>query len=213
VTSYDSARKNPRWTSWEVSSAWLGTAERSTTFRADPDLPSSLAQAASSDYSKSGYQQGHLCPSADRTSSDAVNEATFVFTNVVPQTAASNIGSWKSLETEERALVAAGDHVFVIAGPLYAADATEHTIGAGVAVPTSMFKVVVALHGDHPAAGDVTTSTRVIAVDIPNTNAVSGNYRNYRTTLGDLEKRTGFHLLSDVAPGVHEALTTAIDTL
>lgn len=210
VTSYDSRRKNPRWTSWEITSDWLGSAERSATFRRDRDLSSALPQATGEDFEASGFHQGHVCPSADRTKSDAVNEATFVFTNVVPQTAASNLGTWRTLENEERALVAEGHHVFVIAGSLYE---TERTIGDGVAVPSSMFKVVVALRGDHPVPADVTASTRIIAVDVPNTTAVAGNYRNYRTTLADLERRTGFHLLSDVPAAVHDELATSVDAL
>ena len=203
VTSYDSRRRNPRWASWELTREWIGTADRTSSFRRDPDLSPSLPQATRSDFSLSGYQQGHLCPSADRTRSATVNAATFVFTNVVPQTTASNLGTWKTLENEERALVDEGQHVFVVAGTLFADD---RTIGDGVAVPSSMFKVVVALAGAHPVPADVTASTRVIAVDIPNTNDVAGNYRNYETTIAELETRTGFRFLSDVDPAVHDAL-------
>lgn len=206
VTSYDSKRKGPRWTSWELTNEWLGTADRSPRFRHDDET--TLPQPTSSDFSLSGYQQGHVCPSADRTKSDAVNQATFVFTNVVPQTAASNLGTWKTLENEERSLVAEGHHVFVIAGPLYEA---EKTIGAGVAVPTSLFKVVIALRSanEHPTAAEVSAVTPIIAVDIPNTNDVAGNYSLYQTTITAIEAKTGFHLLSDVAPAVHDALATA----
>lgn len=206
VTSYDSKRKGPRWTSWEVTNDWLGPAERSSSFHRDSET--TLPQPTGSDFSLSGYEQGHVCPSADRTKSDAVNQATFVFTNVVPQTSASNRGTWKTLENEERSLVAEGNHVFVIAGPLYESD---KTIGAGGAVPTSLFKVVIALRStaEHPTAAEVDAATPIIAVDIPNTNEVAGNYSLFKTTIHDIEAKTGFHLLSDVAPAVHDALSSA----
>jgi endonuclease G len=209
VLSFDGQRKNPRWTSWELSGAWIGSASRTSSFKLDPDLPSSIPQPTNADFTGSGFQRGHLCPSADRTKSANDNAATFVFTNVVPQTGASNMGPWESLERTERSLVDAGSHAFIIAGSLYAND---HTIGAGVAVPTSMFKVVVVMSGAHPTPADVTTATRVIAVEIPNTDQVSGDFRGYRTSFGDLERKTGFRFLSDVAPAVHDVLAARIDT-
>lgn len=96
------------------------------------------AQARDSDYTNSGFDRGHLCPSADRTITDPDNDATFVLTNVVPQTHASNAGP--SLEDEARQLATAGKHLWIIEGPLYGA--TQQNIGTGVAVPVSMFKVV-----------------------------------------------------------------------
>lgn len=209
VVSFDSTRKNPRWTSWELTKAWLGPTSRAESFEPDPTLPAGMPQAKESDYAHSGYDRGHICPSADRTDSKADNDSTFEFTNAVPQTVESNTGTWESLERYERSLVAdAGKHLFIIAGSRYEA---EQTIGAAVSIPTSMFKVIVVLDGDHPTAADVTTSTRVIAVDIPNTHAVHGSWTGYRTTFGTLESQTGLKFLSDVAPSIHDALARQQD--
>ena len=193
VVSFDSTRKNPRWTSWELTKKWLGATARSLEFEPDPTLPATLPQAKEADYAHSGYDRGHICPSADRTDSKADNDSTFEFTNAVPQTVESNTGTWETLETEERDLVTAGHHVFIIAGSRYAA---ETTIGAGVAVPTSMFKVVVVMDGDDLGPSDVTTSTRVVSVDIPNTHDVHGDWSGYRTTFGAARTRDrpSFHV-------------------
>jgi endonuclease G len=206
VASYDSVKKNPRWTSWELTSAWMGNTDRSDNWIRD--AATTFAQATNSDYSGSGYQRGHICPSADRTRNTADNQATFLFTNVVPQTAESNTAVWESLETQERTL-ARSNHVFITAGSIY--EGATHTIGHGVRVPSSMFKVVVVMQGAHPLPSDVTTSTRVIAVEIPNTHTVSGNWSRYTTSLEALEAKTGFHFLSDVDPAVHDALASQVD--
>ena len=206
VTSFDSTRKTPRWTSWEVTSKWLGSTGRTTQFSKDADL--SFPQATNADYTGSGYQRGHICPSGDRTSTVADNAATFVFTNAVPQTAASNTGTWETLEAETRSFAKAGSHVFVVAGSIFA---DTRTIGAGVAIPTSMFKVVVLMSGDHPVPSEVTRTTRVIAVEIPNTTTVSGSYKSFRVKFADLEAKTGFRFLSDVVPAVHDALAQVVD--
>jgi endonuclease G len=208
VASFDSQRKNPRWTSWELTTAWLGSSGRSPAFKADSLLPQTVPQPINSDFTGSGYQRGHICPSGDRTDSVTDNESTFVFTNVVPQTAESNTGTWESLERTERTLVQSGSHVFIIAGSIYDGNTT---IGSGVAVPSSMFKVVVVMTGAHPTPADVTTSTHVISVEIPNTTSVSGDFTRYRTSFGALEAKTGFRFLSDVPDAVHDALASHVD--
>ena len=207
VGSYDSTKKNPRWTSWELTAQWLGSQDRTDNWKNDNTL--SFAQATSSDYSGSGYQRGHICPSGDRTKNATDNQNTFLFSNVVPQTSESNTVVWESLETQSRTL-ARSNHVFVVAGSIY--EGTPKKIGRDVAVPSSMFKVVVVMSGAHPLPSEVTTSTRVIAVEIPNNHSVSGNWSRYKTTLSSLETKTGFHFLSDVDPAVHDALATQVDS-
>ena len=208
VTSFDSTRKNPRWTSWELTTKWIGNTGRTGTFGPDPQLPTAFPQASNSDYSGSGFERGHICPSGDRTDTVADNGATFVFTNAVPQTAASNTGTWETLEADERNFAKAGNHVFIVAGSIYA---DTKTIGNGVAVPTSMFKIVVLLSGASPRPSDVTPQTRVISVEIPNTTTVTGSYKSYRVKFADLEAKTGFRFLSDVAPALHDALAQTVD--
>ena len=209
VMSYDSVRKNPRWTAWELTTAWLGTTPRSPGFGADPLLPKTMSEPSEADYLHSGFDIGHLCPSADRTANVADNESTFVFTNAVPQTSASNTGTWETLEGYTRAIAKAGKHVFIMAGSIY--DDTKTMGQDQVAVPTSMWKVVVVLQGDHPLPTDVTPTTRVIAVDIPNTTTVTGDFKGYRVSFGSLERKTGLKLLADVPKAVHDALAVKVD--
>ena len=50
------------------------------------------------DYSNSGFDRGHLCPSADRTTSKKENEGTFLMTNIYPQSPNLNQQTWRFLE-------------------------------------------------------------------------------------------------------------------
>lgn len=211
VSSYDSTKKNARWVSWELTTKWLGSAERSDSWATDRDLAPGIPQAVNSDFTNSGFQRGHLCPSADRTKNDTDNRATFVFTNAVPQTAESNTGTWLTLENEERTLArVTNNHVFVVAGTIYSG--TPRKIGNGVSVPSSLFKVVVVMEGARPVPSEVTPTTRVIAVEIPNNTTVSGNYRRYRTSIESLEQKTGYRFLADADPAVHDALAPRVDS-
>lgn len=209
VLSYDTLRKTPRWVSWRLDTSWLGTATRASSFRRDAQLPTTAGQARDEDFRNSGFERGHLCPSADRTNTDPDNDATFVFTNVVPQTRASNGGTWATLEDEARAQARLGKTVFLVAGPVFGV--TSQFIGAGVPVPTATFKIAVIVDGPVGLVPPVTTSTRVIAVLVPNTTSVSGSWRAFRVSVRSIEQATGFDFLADVPRAVQDVVEARVD--
>ena len=58
----------------------------------------------------------------------------------------------------------------------------------------------------------ITPDTRVIAVDIPNTQAASAlPWGDYRTTVNSIEASTGYDLLNLVAATVQEELEAVVD--
>ena len=74
--SYNAGAGGPNWVAWHVSLSDLGRVGRGT-FRPDPLLPAQY-QVRPNDYRGSGYDRGHLCPSADRTSSREANDTNNV---------------------------------------------------------------------------------------------------------------------------------------
>ena len=57
------------------------------------------------DYTSSGYDRGHLCPSADRTDTETNNDLVFFMSNVLPQASVNNSGVWLQFENYCRSLV------------------------------------------------------------------------------------------------------------
>ena len=88
--SYHRDRGIPNWVSWHLSTDWRGSAARKDDFRPDATLPAGWYQVKSTSYTGSGFDRGHLCPSADRTSTVADNSATFLMTNMMPQAPRNN---------------------------------------------------------------------------------------------------------------------------
>ena len=80
------------------------------------------------------------------------------------------------------------------------------TIGKGVAVPKSFFKIVVVLEkGQGPR--DVQASTPIIAVIMPNeTGIMEQDWEKYRTSVDEIEKRTGYEFLSAVPESVQRVI-------
>ena len=215
--SYHRDRGIPNWVSWHLSSDWRGSAARQDDFRPDASLPTGWYQVQSSSYTGSGFDRGHLCPSADRTSTVADNSATFLMTNIMPQAPRNNQQTWANLEDYCRDQLATGNEVYVIAGS-YGRGGTGTngylmTLDQGrVTVPARCWKVVVILPTGPDDATRVTVGTRVIAIDTPNDNNISTTWGTYRSSVDAIEAATGLDILSAVPTAVQQAVEARIDT-
>ena len=208
--SYNNTTREPNWVSWNLTSADVGTSGRSTNFFQDTTLPAGFYQVLTSDYSGSGYDRGHMCPSGDRTITEADNEATFFMTNMIAQSPDNNQGVWANFESECRSIAAAGNEVLIISGPSGYAGAT---IATGVAIAGYTWKIAVVVPlGSGTAVSRITNTTRVIAIKIPNIAGVrSTPWQNYITTAGQIESDTGYTFFTELPASVATALRAKIE--
>ncbi|HEX8656203.1 MAG TPA: DNA/RNA non-specific endonuclease [Hymenobacter sp.] len=214
--SYSRDKGKPNWVSWHLSQDWIGSTSRQDNFAGDITLPSGWYRAGSSSYSGSGFDRGHVCPSADRTGSVADNSATFLMTNMMPQAPVNNQRTWAGLETYARTLVNQGNEVYIVAGS-YGRGGTGSngyatTISNGrITVPSNCWKVVVVLPEGDDDASRVTTDTRVIAVDMPNSNSIGTAWGSYRTSVDAIEEATGYDILSAVSEAAQSTIEAQVD--
>lgn len=205
------------WVSWHLGASDLGNAARQDDFRADTDLPSGWYQVKMSDYSSSGFDRGHNCPSADRTATVADNSATFLMSNMMPQAPNNNQQTWGNLEDYCRTLVRAGNELYIVCGS-YGRGGTgsagyQMTIASGrVTVPSNCWKVVVVLPTGGNDVSRITSSTRVIAINTPNNNSLSSAWGGYRTTVDAIEAASGLDLLSALPMSVQSAVEARTDS-
>ena len=204
VLSYNSERNLANWVAWRLDATDLGTFERTDHFRSETDLPTTFYHVKSSDYTNSGFDRGHLCPSADRTATAAANDTTFLMTNMHPQLHALNAGAWSEMETFERSLAVPGKNVYIVAGPLF--PTTPSTIGHGVQVPSASYKVMIVLNsGEGPS--DVTTTTPIYAAVMPNVENVNDQaWTTYMTSVDNVEQLSGYDFFNRVRKRVQTSL-------
>jgi len=207
--SYNRDRGTANWVSWQLNLNWLGSTARQDRFQADPTLPRGWYQVQPTDYQGSGFSRGHIAPSGDRKRTLADNQATFLMTNIVPQTEANNDGPWRELEEYCRELAAQGKDLYIVAGVL----GNQGRIAQGrVVVPQQLWKVVlVADQMDQGIAG-ITPETPAIAVVIPNATTVTNRnlktipWRQFLTTVDQVEQLTGYDFFSQIPPDIQQAI-------
>ena len=215
--SYNRDRGTANWVSWHLDPTWLGSAARCDCFASDASLPSGWYRVSSSSYTNSGFDRGHMCPSADRTYSSSDNASTFLMTNMVPQAPVNNQQTWVGLENYERTLVNQGNECYIICGAYGiggtgSKGGTTNTIDAGrVTVPKQIWKVLIAIPQGTNDLARVTTSSRIIAINTPNVNNLNTNWATYRTSVDAIEAATGYDLFSNLPDDIEAVLEARID--
>lgn len=180
-----------------------------------PDVPAEF-RATKKDYYKSGYQRGHLAPSADHKRSQAENDGTFLLSNIAPQNGPMNMGFWQRLEDRLRNLARTDgvDGVWTFTGTLFMPDkappqgkrrrdltVTYKIIGPNhVPVPTHFYKAVLVLRDGNP---------KLSAFIVPNTEVPKNTpFQRFSVTTDYLEHWSGldfWNTLEDEEEGALES--------
>lgn len=203
--SYNRSKATANWVAWRLDSTWIGTADRQDDYRPDTTLPAGWYQVQDADYSGSGYDRGHMCPSGDRTRSVADNSATFLMTNMVPQLGANNQGAWNDFEIYLRSLANSGNEIYIISG----VHGNIGTIAQGrVVVPQYTWKVVLILPNGSNDLQRVSKATRAFGIIVPNFPPLNQGspWRNFRVTVDAVEVMTGHDFFSAIPRNTQEII-------
>ena len=127
-TEWDYDKMSQRWSCYQMYKGYTGNAGRyegNPQYPFDEDLQAIEAKTGltmywDQDYFRSsGYDHGHICPSADRQYSTAANKQTFYLTNMQPQYPQFNQKLWAKMEDRMRKWIAnspATDTMYVCKG-------------------------------------------------------------------------------------------------
>ncbi|MDJ0553057.1 MAG: DNA/RNA non-specific endonuclease [Microcoleaceae cyanobacterium MO_207.B10] len=210
--SYNDTNRVPNWVAWQLNDSWRGNAARQNDFRPDNELPSSFFKVDQYDYSGSGFDRGHVTPSADRTATVTDNSNTFFMTNMIPQAPNNNRGVWASFENHLRTITTGKDLYIYAGGYGQGGDGSNGyrtLIGPNILVPANTWKTVLVVdQGETPDL--VSSDDYVITIDIPNSQSVSGtSWQDWVISVDEVETATGFDFFSELPDGIEATLEAA----
>ena len=141
AVGYSARTLTPLWSAEKLSGAdvergW--SLHRTDDFHAEPALLGS-PRAELSDYRHSGYDRGHMTPSADMPDAASQDES-FSLANVVPQDRDNNRFIWADIEQTVRRIARANGTIYVVTGPIISS--APMRLQAHVAVPVALYKAV-----------------------------------------------------------------------
>lgn len=189
LLAHDSERKTPIWVAEHLTSERANaTRSRSNAFKADPNLKRGR-RAELSDYKNSGFDRGHMAPSADmRWDAQAMKES-FYLSNMVPQVPDMNQHIWKDLEEKVRNWAIERGELYIYTGPIYAEGMEHDTIGANnVSVPTHIYKIIF-----DPV------QLESVAFIMPNSELDPADMPGYIVSIREVEQQTGLDFLSKLS--------------
>jgi len=206
VVEYDDALRDPVWSAEAVGVKPLGKVKRIDCFRRDPRVGDAAASLPS-DYSEPIFDQGHMSPAGDQTTSVTAMVNTTLMSNMTPQYCHFNRGIWEMFEEIVRSWVDNYGTVYVLTGSVFKDDPVERMKSnngkSRVAVPSAIYKLLAYKLNN----GGLVT----LAVELPNTNAKISKpkavayLKSHVVTLGQLKDDTGLKFFPDFAGTIREA--------
>ena len=198
ILEYSETLKNPLWVTYKVTEKRFKNGKRPSRFDSDWRT---LAAVTHDDYTRSGFNRGHLAPNyviASRYGREAQLD-TFKMSNISPQTPNLNQKSWQRLEE----LIANdfskwhGDF-WVVTGPIFSA--SPKTIArSGVAIPEAFFKILVKpAHEKAPA--------KALAFIFPQDAKPKASLMTFLTTIDDIENKTHIDFFTQLDDSVEAEL-------
>jgi len=196
--AYDYQAKIPTWVAYKVTRRSIDTnaTERKNSFYVDRRIPKEH-RSNSKDYSKSGYDRGHMAPSGSIDYSIQANKETFFYSNIAPQVKEFNRamhqyeGAWGELENIVRRWSRRYDELYIIAGTHYGEN--SKTIGSGVVVPDYFWKVVYDAERSH-----------AIAFLMPQDKNTMRKMNSYLVSIDDIERLTGIDMFHEMDESVQK---------
>ena len=202
ILSYNETHEQANWVSHVIIPAVnKGNLARTNDFRRDSLVKTGSALKA--DYWYSGYDRGHLAPSADfRWSPRAISES-YVYSNMSPQKPELNRETWAKLESFVRKHVwVTNEQLLVVTGPIFDEDLEVITQGPNrLTVPKRYFKVILDNQGDERKA---------IGFIMPN-DLCKKPMVSYATSVDEIESITGLDFFPKLEASMQQKLEASFD--
>jgi len=141
VLSYNETCEQANWVFYRLTREDLvgDKIRRTGSFKSDTLIGTGSAHP--NDYKYSGYDRGHLKPSADEPLDRVQMKETYYMSNVSPQNPSFNRGMWKRLESYTRTIAIFSDSTYIVTGGILS-DTLNTVNSTDICIPKYYFKVI-----------------------------------------------------------------------
>ena len=205
-TEWDMTIHAQRWSCYQMYASLL----ESNTIRAESGYPNDFFLPVEYHFDKdpykgSGYDHGHICPSADRLASEESNAQTFFMTNMQPQTHSFNAGIWSRMESQVRNWANTFDTLYVCKGGTIDQEANIITYLMSetdtIPIPKYFFMAIL---------GKKAQSYQAIAFWVEHQDGISSKIplTNFVVNISQLEQYTGIDFFHNLPDETEQAVET-----
>ena len=176
VEEYEQAK----WVAYKLEQKNLDRGKNSRegeSFKPDPSV--NTGSALPSDYSKSGYDRGHLAPAGDFNYDKKLLTETFFMSNMSPQKPELNRGKWNELEQQVRYWLRFDKELYIVSGPIFSDKMKRIGKKNKISVPPAYFKIILDIK-----------NKKAIAFIMPN-EVFHDKIQNYIVSIDKIEAKTG----------------------
>ncbi len=144
-----------------------------------------------SDYSRSGYDRGHMVPAGDFKCCQSWMDETFYMSNVAPHESEFNRGTWERLESLIRQWVRRDKELYVITGSVFEKNPEKIGRSLKISVPSHVYKILVYKPDD-------VSQARMIAFLLPNRETGNRRFSQFVVSVKELEQKTGINFFANM---------------
>lgn len=201
IVGWSDSLRHPVWCAYHVQRDARHPSEKRPSFTKDQSVPSAPAPG---DYTKSGYDRGHMVPNYAIVTryGEASQKLTFKMSNIAPQTPELNRGVWRDVEHRIADLwTARYGEIWVVVGCI--SSGNEKIGQTGIDVPTAYYQVVMAQEG---------MDVRALAVVIPQNVGWHAWAARHIVSIDELEEMTGLDFNPDLPSFIQSPLEAETPT-
>ncbi len=192
MLGYSDYRGNPLWVTYLLTKLPEGKRryKRPSSFYKDWR---NITQITTDDYTKSGYDRGHMAPNSaiSKLYGKSSQLDSFLMTNITPQRPNLNRKLWQRLEEVEfKEFTKLFDKVWVVTGPIFDNNIERLKSSAYIEIPDEFYKIYIGLKANEPP--------KALAFIMP--QKVRGNepLTRYVTSIDEIEKKTNLDFFTDL---------------
>ena len=211
---WDCDKRAQRWTAYRMykgNTATTVSRSGDDAWHEDEQIPFEY-RSTYEDYHYSGFDRGHICPSADRLQNRNMNRQTFCYSNMQPQYNALNAFIWADMEAKVRAWNRDNfrDTLYVVKGGTidgkdYVFDFLTHDT-YGVIIPKYFFMAILCVkNGNYKALGFWIEHKQSYS------QTEQKSIKQYVVSIDDLEQRTGIDFFYNLDSEIQDAAEAQTD--